>query len=393
MKKKIAIIGRGTAGAQSALHFNAWAKDQFEVEWYFDNSIPPASVGEGATLPLPRNLMHTQGWTYRELDRLGGTLKTGIFKKNWGKNGEEFYHDFFPPETSIHFQAHMLHKYALDELEGKMPMHDTFVGSSSDIDADFVLDCSGTPKELGIPYMESDHIPVNTARVWQCPWDGPTFNYTLAIAGKFGWIFGIPLTNRCSIGYIYNKDFATPEQIEEDVQQVFDEYNLTPGPDGNYIEFKSYWRRKNFKGRTGYNGNASFFLEPLEATSTATMDLCQRKMFDWVTGALDEDTVNRDYLTFMQQTETMIMMHYLAEPKFKTDFWMYANDRARKMFDLAKDDLLLGLKLGQALEQMGSKKFIPDGLPAFSTWSAQSFAVHIQGLGIEQQIRDYIGAN
>ena len=184
-------------------------------------------------------------------------------------------------------------------------------------------------------------------------------------------------------------EFPPPEQIEEDVQQVFEKYNLTPGPDGNYLEFKSYWRRKNFAGRTGYNGNASFFLEPLEATSTATMDLCQRKMFDWATGALDLETVNRDYLTFMQQTETMIMLHYLAEPKFKTDFWAYANDRARKMFDLAKDDLLLGLKLKQGLEQMNSPKLIPDGLPAFSTWSSQSFAVHIKGLGIETQIREY----
>jgi len=388
--KKLAIIGRGTAGAQSAMHMNAWAKDQFEIDWYFDNSIPAASVGEGATLALPTNLHQTQGWTYGELDRLGGTLKTGIFKKNWSKHGKDFYHDFFPPELSIHFQAHMLHKYALEELDGQVKMHDTFVGNHDDIDADFIFDCSGTPKEFGNDFLTSPFIPVNTAKVWQCPWDKPTFSHTLAIAGKYGWIFGIPLSNRCSIGYIYNKDYATPELIREDVQQVFDDYNVKPGKDGGYIEFKSYWRKENFTDRVGYNGNASFFLEPLEATATATMDLCQRKMFDLMNGNLDRETANFDYQTFLQQTQTMIMLHYFPKPKFKTEFWMYANHKAREQMELSQDDLLFEMKLEQGLQQAKSSKMIPDTLPAYSTWSSQSFAAHIKGFGMEKEIRSFL---
>jgi len=392
--KKLIIIGRGTAGAQAAMHMNAWTKDQFEIEWVFDDSIPPQSVGEGATVQLPANLMSTEGFTYSQLDQLGGSLKTGIYKSGWGASGKEFYHDFFPPTLSIHFQAHLLHKYALERLDGQIKIDNRFVGNSADLDADFIFDCSGTPKEFGLAFKPTNNIPVNTAKVWQCPWDKPEFTHTLAIARPYGWVFGIPLTNRCSIGYIYNKDFATPEQIEEDVQEVFDKYGVTPGPDGNYIEFKSYWRRRNFSGRTGYNGNASFFLEPLEATSTATMDLCQRKMFDWMYGNLSADQANADYYEFMRQTELMIMLHYWAGSAWKNEFWDYAESKADEVFNvLHKNDQRLKDKFNYAIAQQKSASLIDDQSSPYSTWAGSSFAVHLRELGIQDKVNSYLGVD
>ena len=387
--KKIAIIGRGTAGAQAAMHFACYAKG-FDVEWYFDDSIKPQSVGEGSTAELPINLMSTQGFTWSHLDRLGGTVKTGIYKENWGSVTDSFYHDFYPNRVAMHFQAHMLHQYALEELDGKIEMHKQFVGSTDDIDADYVMDCSGTPKDLGDDFYISESIPVNTARVWQCPWDIPTFNYTLAIAGKYGWIFGIPLTNRCSIGYIYNKDFATPEQIEEDVQYVFDKYNLKAGVDGNYIEFKSYWRKQNFTDRVGYNGNASFFLEPLEATSTSTMDRCQRWLFDSIMHYDNVPSVNSKYQKFMKQTETMIMLHYLPKSKFKTEFWEYANDRAAKHFSEAKNDAELCDQFSHIAANIDADFIHTNDDKSYSTWIATSMGLHIKKLGLESLMWDVL---
>ena len=387
--KKVAIIGRGTAGAQAAMHFTAYAQG-YEVEWYFDDSIKPQSVGEGSTIQLPRNLALTEGFTWSQLERLGGTIKSGIYKENWGSTTESFFHDFFPSEVAIHFQAHMLHQYALDQLEGKIKMHKQFVGSPDEIDADYVMDCSGTPKELDDKFHISESIPLNTARVWQCPWDAPRFNYTLTIAGKYGWIFGIPLTNRCSIGYIYNRDFATPEQVEEDVQRVLEKYNLTPGPDGNYLEFNSYWRKQNFDERVGYNGNSSFFLEPLEATSTATMDLCQRGLFDILLNEKAVRNSNDRYQQFMKQTETMIMLHYLAKPKFKTEFWEYANDRAKKQFSDAKNDPILQDQFAYITANIGLDSIPEGGLPPFSTWTATSMGLHIKKLGLEGEMMDLL---
>jgi hypothetical protein len=85
---------------------------------------------------------------------------------------------------------------------------------------------------------------------------------------KHGWIFGIPLQKRVSIGYLYNDELSSLEEVKKDVQNVFKEYQLKPSEITNHIKFESFYRKQNFNSKVIYNGNSSFFLEPLEATST-----------------------------------------------------------------------------------------------------------------------------
>jgi hypothetical protein len=49
---------------------------------------------------------------------------------------------------------------------------------------------------------------------------------------------------------------------------VFQEYDLIPTDKTQEILFESFSKKQNFSSNIVYNGNASFFLEPLEATST-----------------------------------------------------------------------------------------------------------------------------
>ena len=64
MKKKIAIIGKGTAGSLAFNHFANFGN--FEVECYFDSSIKEQSVGEGAPLNLGRTLYESLGLEYED---------------------------------------------------------------------------------------------------------------------------------------------------------------------------------------------------------------------------------------------------------------------------------------------------------------------------------------
>ena len=57
-KKKLSIIGRGTAGCLNAIHFRHRIPD-IDIDWYFDPKKPQQSVGEGSTLSLPRLLEPT----------------------------------------------------------------------------------------------------------------------------------------------------------------------------------------------------------------------------------------------------------------------------------------------------------------------------------------------
>ena len=128
----------------------------------------------------------------------------------------------------------------------------------------------------------TEYIPVNSVYVTQCFWPEPKFDYTLTVARPYGWVWGIPLQNRCSIGF----------------------------------SFKYYYRNVNFLEKLGYNGNASFFLEPLEATSISSMIMISKLCAGYVLGVNDSlDYINNVYTLKLKHVENMINLHYLAGSK------------------------------------------------------------------------------
>lgn len=381
-KKKLAVIGKGTAGSQSVAHFYRWMKD-CEIEWYFDPNINPQAVGEGSALTLPTSLLNNIDFNHLELPQIDGTFKSGIVKQGWGKTGDEFFHAFPPPNVSYHFNAIKLQEFIYNKLQGKVKIVEQNT-TADDIDADYVVDCSGRPASFEDFYV-SKAIPVNAVHVNQCYWEHPTFQHTLTIARPYGWVFGIPLTNRCSIGYLYNNKITTLEEVKEDMKYMFKTYNLTPSTTTNDLSFNSYFRKQNMTPRVAYNGNASFFLEPMEATSISVMDSIQRWAFDvWANGESYE-FVNDDYTRYMRQIETFIAMHYLAGSPFKTKFWDFAKDSAEKHFKGIKKDAAFVDMYNKARHKTTFSECheIPG---TYGQWWAGSFMQNIKGLGLYKKL-------
>lgn len=378
--KKLAIIGKGTAGVLAAAHFARWAND-CEIELYFDANIKPQPVGEGSTLVMPKSLSTTLNFTYEDLHKIDGSFKYGIKKVNWAQ-GEEFTHMFAPPSVSYHFNAGKLQEYILNELDGVIKVTDKNV-IANEIDADFVMDCSGKPQNYD-DFIMSEAIPVNSVHVTQCYWDFPRFQYTLTIARPYGWVFGIPLQNRCSIGYLYNNTINTLDEVKADVMEIFRDYNLVPSEHTNTFSFKNYSRRTNFTDRIAYNGNSSFFLEPIEATSIATMDAISRRAYDiWFNNAPVE-SANLEYRALLDEIENVIMLHYFAGSIFDTPFWDYAMDRGRKNMVKALENI----EFAKVLDN--SQQDIRDlyGMAPFEygTWSGASFKQNLTALGLYKKL-------
>lgn len=382
MKKRVAIIGRGTAGAQAAAHLSHYMPEH-EVCWYFDDSIKPQAVGEGSNLILPKNMHTTLAFSYDELmKKVDGSVKLGIYKSNWGKTGKDFIHFFPMSQTAVHFNAIGLQNYILERLKAdkKVTIVEKNVTAKT-VDADFVMDCSGKPdsyEEFHIP----KYIPVNSVHVNQCFWDYPRLNYTLTEARPYGWVFGIPLQNRCSIGYLYNNNINTLDEIKEDINVVIDKYNLQKSDTTNTFSFGNYYRKQNFEGNIAYNGNASFFLEPLEATSTHMMDNIQRLAWDVWHGNFNTDVANRTYDRQITEIERTIMLHYFAGSAFDTEFWRFAQDRGEQcMAEAMKDPRFLYhfnvVKSGKKENEIQSSVE-----SHYGTWWEGSFIQNIQGLGI-----------
>jgi tryptophan halogenase len=253
------------------------------------------------------------------------------------------------------------------------------------IDADYIINCSGKPKSYDLFY-KSTFIPVNAAYITQCPWEYPRFQYTLTIARPYGWVFGIPLKNRCSIGYLFNKTINNLSQIQEDVKEIFNNYELLPSEKTNYLEFENYYRKQNYTERMCYNGNSSFFLEPLEATSVGVMDHIQKNSFLYVKNLVSLEEVNSKYLKLMKEIENVIMLHYFSGSKYNSEFWDFAKENGKKcMNDSIKNDE----KFSEIILKSITGKFKSDfyySEEEYGGWSTGSFMENLIGLGISNEL-------
>lgn len=378
---KVAIIGRGTAGCLAALNFNR--KSTLEVDWYFDDNIKPQSVGEGSNLILPNSLYVNMGFEHQDLAKIDGSFKQGIYKKNWA-DGDAYMHTFPPPNVSYHFSANRLQQHVLSYIKDtRVKTYDTNI-SYDNIDADFIMDCSGRPENYEECFV-SEYIPVNSVYVTQCYWNRIEFEYTLTIARPWGWVFGIPLQNRCSIGYMYNDKFATLDQIKQDVWEVFDEYGLVPSKDTNAFSFGNYYRKRNFEGRVAYNGNASFFLEPMEATSIGMMEVVNLFAMELWSGHSDVEKSNQKYIKKVRDTENMIMSHYFAGSVFKNDFWQYAQQRGEQCMRRAFRDPEFLYMIKESFKNLT----IPTNNSSdYGSWNVKSFSQNFSKLGLYNKLED-----
>lgn len=381
---RIAVIGRGTAGALTAAKMYSTFNGKFEIIWHYDSSIKPQSVGEGSALPLLSTL-NGLDWSYSDMDAIDSNYKVGIHKSGWGKDTKPFDHNFLPGTTALHFNAVQLQNYIFNKIKDKVTLVDGKVTSHDDIDADYIIDCSGKPFNYD-EFEESPFIPINSAYVTQCPWEYPRFQHTLTVTRPYGWIFGIPLKNRCSIGYMFNSDINSLDEVKEDVKDVFQQYNLIPSDKTNFLQFKNYSRKVNFQGRVSYNGNASFFFDPLEATSITNIDNVGRFAYNHILGYWDDRYADFEYHKKLYESQVVIMLHYFAGSDYDTDFWKYATMKGEQCISDAVQDPDLKPFIDSLSEYNSLGEIQLDGTD-YGTWWKGSFYQNIKSLGIEQKIK------
>jgi hypothetical protein len=388
---KLAVVGRGTVGSLSVLHF--LTHTDWHIDWYYDSSIPTTAVGEGTTLAVPLALHESIiGFTASDLYDMNGTPKLGIMKENWG-SGDKFLHAFPAAYTAIHINAIEFQNKIFEELKNdpRITFIDYNVDDPENLPADFVMMCTGSPKKDPSAYSIKNSIIHNAAYVTQCYWDAPRFSHTLTLAREWGWVFGIPLQNRCSIGYIFNKEITDLDTIKESVKEVFQEYNLTPSNNINYLEFFNYSRKQNFTLKVAYNGNASYFLEPLEATSTAVATNINRWAFDLWTNQSTVDAAQFKYDSYLNEIENMIALHYIKNEVYDTEFWQAAKNKSVNHLtnSIRNDNKLKDYLLNSLFRDKRDIHNIHQNtnqLQDYGTWAASSFKQNIVGMNIQNEI-------
>jgi hypothetical protein len=388
-RKKIAVIGKGTGGCltTSILLRNP----NIDIDWYFDPNTPAQSVGEGTFPFFPGHLQEDWGMSYETLSDLDYSIKKGIRKINWSGKGD-FVHTFDLGQVGIHFNASkyqsLITKWAPNKGVNLIPQPLTDLQNTS---YDHIVDCSGSPKNLN-DYVKCDSIPVNSVYINQCYWEKPEFDYTLTMARPYGWVFGIPLQNRCSIGYLFNKNINNLEEIKEDINHVFKEFNLIPSNNTKHFSFNNYYKKTNFTNKISYNGNSSFFLEPLEATSLTLVQHNAYLINNIINNQVTPKECNESFIEFIKEIEGMIMLHYLAGSKFKTPFWEFAQYKANLSIiensknPKFKDIILNSLKFK---ESPFDTKILDRNNLLYGAWNPYSYYQNLTSLNLYNKLLLY----
>ena len=381
--KKLTVVGKGTVGSLAVahfLHYTDWA-----IEWIYDEEISPVSVGEATNLVVPKNLSWILNFRNDDLLKINGTAKLGIRKKGWSKN--DFDHFFPGGLMAMHFEAKNLQKFIYDKVKdnSRLVIKNGHVENPETLDSDFVMMCVGSPKETNKQEFEIlKNIPVNSAYVTQCDWDYAKFQYSLTDAMPNGWVFGIPLQNRIAIGYMYNDTLTSLDQVKEDVKQIFEDYELTPSDRTQTLHFESYYRKQNFTPKVVYNGNASFFVEPLEATSLKlAIDIMRFSWELWHDNFTVEDCQQK-YDQEIDHIESMILLHYMAGSVHKSKFWTKAKGLAKAKIKKEFENKTEWAKF--VLESI-VKNYDPTIVYELGTWAYENYQINIKGLGLEKEIK------
>jgi len=386
MNKKLTIIGKGSVGAIAVGQF--LKNTDWDIDWIFDENIPAASVGEASNLALPITLSYSLNFSQSDLLEIGGSIKQGIHKKYWG-NGSDFLHSFPINSVGIHFSAKDLHKSIFEKVKNnsRLKIINKHIENPEEIESDFILVCSGTPKNFNDENIKIiDSIPVNSVFVTQCYWDNLKFSYSLTHAMKHGWVFGIPLKDRISIGYLFNDKLNDLYEIKEDVENIFKEYSLNPSKITNHLNFQSFFKKNNFSKKIIYSGNASFFLEPLEATSIGFSIFVNRLAIDLWNNTMSETEAQMLYEKEIKDIELMILLHYMSGSIYeKTDFWKYskniASEQIKKEFKQKTDWANF---VYNAITTDYDKNKIE-----FGTWGSKNYRINIEKLGIKEKLIDW----
>ena len=355
--RKIAVVGRGTAGSLAAANVTRLHPDNdCELHHIYDSRIPVIGVGEGSWPSLVQELHQLTNLPHEVIQqRLNGTRKYGVAFEGWGRRNREFTHYFTPQQVS--YAYHLSADFMGDLLQmGTRARHVdarvtdiTRVQGGAQVEFedrapehyDLVFDARGFPRELDPDqHIDISFIPTNTAVIRRCPaiieseTDRPVVQptYTRAVARPHGWVFVIPLTVHTSYGYIFNRDVTSLEDVESDFDAFLESDGVAQFEQRAVIPFPNFVHRRIFDGAIARVGNAAAFMEPLEATAIVSAQLqigmVLQIRLNRPAEHLERDApvVNRFLINNMLGYGLFVGWHYSCGSVYDSEFWRQARD-------------------------------------------------------------------
>lgn len=336
---RIAVVGAGSAGAITVAQLCANVPAGIKVVNIYDPNTKILGIGESTNSGFISVLERACHFSFMEdLDAMDSTLKFGNKFIGWRE------HDWFNPlldgGIAIHINNFKLKDFVHSRCRKYWP--DKFSVIETKVDDikedgtvviaghpekfDFVVDTRGFPTDW-TDYHMVESLPINRAIINTVYAPGD-WQYTEHRATPNGWQFGIPLQNRRTYGYMFNDKITPVEEAYEDFAKFFDINVKDVGRLEGQTEyqFKPYYTTKVLDGRVFKNGNRAIFFEPISASSIFFYIYANYLLIEHLKGTRTPDQVNKLFVDYAQQLESMICFMYHGGSTFDTPFWRHAKE-------------------------------------------------------------------
>lgn len=208
------------------------------------------------------------------------------------------------------------------------------------LSADLYIDCTGLRGHLIGGAMQSpfhsrrDVLFADRAVALQVPYprpDAPILPFTRATGQEAGWIWDIGLQRRRGIGYVYSSQHSDATRAEAMVRRYVGAQ--AEGLDALHIRFETGYRPEHWRGNCVAVGLAGGFVEPLESTGIALVELGAYLITHLLPVELDEmERAARHYNAMVvaryERIIDFIKMHYCISQRGDTPFWIDNADPA-----------------------------------------------------------------
>jgi glycine/D-amino acid oxidase-like deaminating enzyme len=223
------------------------------------------------------------------------------------------------------------------------------------IEGDLFVDCTGMQslllgKHYGIPFRPLKEVLFNdTALAVQVPYardDAPIASQTTSTAQSGGWIWDIGLPTRRGIGYVYSSAHVTAEHAE---QELRDYIRATGGPadiaSPRKIAFQPGHREKSWHRNCVAIGLSSGFIEPLEASALALVELSAAMLAEDLPATREEMDIvmhrfNDAFSYRWERVVDFLKLHYVLSKRTDSEYWI-DNRREESIPDRLRDLLTL----------------------------------------------------
>lgn len=153
-----------------------------------------------------------------------------------------------------------------------------------ELTGDLFLDCTGHAALLiggqyGVPFLDlSATLPNDRALAVQVPVapDSAIASQTNATAHPAGWIWDIGLPSRRGVGCVYSSAHMSDDEAEAQLRAYLGSTDIAP----RKLSFRSGHRERFWQGNCLAIGLAAGFLEPLEASAIALIELSLEALLD-----------------------------------------------------------------------------------------------------------------